>query len=292
MILIRSNLREHIETSFSGLKNQAAAKAFPSPKALSTKLDSLLPTTQKGAHVITVPPAVAALFATAAVDMWLRAIHSFLMSASLQRASPVWASASGYYSSHYSIRAFAHLLGFFQLHHRKRKVHLVLNSGHLVCSFDPKTGSDREHQFYWRSVKADAQFHNDPLFRTNDATSNVAGVPCDSEISLRDYANYADHLGELLPFQPLDVVFLRDRVQFISQIQFTTPPAPQLARFPDIDNVQVLAYHRIVRFRRLLDEILGGGNRFWSLHRAPSWCMGIVNFQLTEQPGLQMLNTG
>ena len=44
-------------------------------------------------------------FAMAAVKMWLRAVHSFLISVSLTKASPIWSSVAGYYSSHYSIRA-------------------------------------------------------------------------------------------------------------------------------------------------------------------------------------------
>ena len=58
-------------------------------------------------------PADAALFGSAAVEMWLKAVHSFLISTSVMKASPVWSAVSGYYSSHYVMRAFSHLFGHF-----------------------------------------------------------------------------------------------------------------------------------------------------------------------------------
>ena len=60
------------------------------------------------------------------------------------------------------------------------------------------------------------------------------------------------------------------------------PPLPRFSKFPDLEYVQVIAYHRIVRFRQLLDEVLGGKNRFWNVHRSPSFSVGYVDFQLVE----------
>ena len=95
------------------------------------------------------------MFTTGAVDIWMRAVHSFLVSASLTDVSSIWSSVAGYYSSHYAVRSIAHLLGFFQLFKGKRIVHLQFLSGQYVCSFDPKKAQDREHKLYWQIVKKD-----------------------------------------------------------------------------------------------------------------------------------------
>jgi len=223
---------------------------------------------------------MAAMFTTAAVEIWMRAVHSFLISASLTGASPIWASAAGYYSSHYSVRAFAHLLGYFQLYRRKRIARLELHAGKFVCYFDPKQATDREHRFYWKVVKQDQHFAADPLFTENDPEVDA------SDVGHRDRANYADHVCQLPKFRPLDVGSLRERVQFISDITFTVPPLPKRSKFPDVEGVQVVAYHRVVRFRQFLDAVLGGGNRFWTVHRSPSWTDGMIDFQLADQATL------
>lgn len=280
---IDQNRQKCLEVAFAQLDTVAAGKAFPPPKSLSTALEEVLPKKSTGVTRVPASPQLAAKFATAAVEVWLRAVHSFLISASLTDASPIWASTSGYYSSHYSVRALAHLLGHFQLFHLKKIVRLELQSGRLVCSFDGKKGRDREHRFYWNVVKQDPYFVSDPLFTDNDP-----GID-DSDVGHRNHANYVDHISRFPVFHALDADTLRHRVQFISQIQFTTPPIPKLSRFPDIESVQVVAYHRIVKFRQVLDEIVSGQHRFWRVHRNPSWTGGMINFQLTEQGGLGSL---
>lgn len=274
-------LKKRLEVVFAPLNRIGAEKAFPSPSSLSDTLEKLIPT--KDVSSVAVRPQVASLFATAAVEVWLRAVHSFLVSASLTDASPIWASATGYYSSHYTVRALAHLLGHFQLFRRKRIVHLDIQKGGCICSFDSKQGADREHRLYWRLVKRDPHFVSDPLFTENNSELDA------SDVGHRDRANYADHLFQFPSFRALDAAVLKVRVQFISQIEFTTPPIPKRSRFPDVESVQVIAYHRIVKFRQFLDEVLGGSNRFWKVHRNPSWSGGMIDFQLTEQVGLASL---
>jgi hypothetical protein len=43
----------------------------------------------------------------------------------------------------------------------------------------------------------------------------------------------------------------------------------------------------LVRYRDLVDDILGGSNRFWSVYRDPPWAREYVNYQLTAQPSLR-----
>lgn len=107
-----------IELIFNCLNKAGASNNFPEPGALSIALNKLIDF-NKGDYSAIINTSDASKFATAAIEMWHRSIHSFLISASLTKSSPIWASVSGYYSSHYSVRAFAHLLGHFQLFKRK-----------------------------------------------------------------------------------------------------------------------------------------------------------------------------
>ena len=107
-----------------------------------------------------------------------------------------------------------------------------------------------------------------------------------SDIRHRNHANYADHLSGYPVFKPLDEVALKERIGFISKIVFDAPPVPRFSKFPDIEYVQLIAYHRIVSFRRLLDEVLGGKNRFWKVNRNPTFASGYIDFQLAEGSGI------
>lgn len=216
------------------------------------------------------------MFSKAGVDTWLRAVHSFLISAALTDVSPIWASVTGYYSSHYSVRAIAHVFGFFQLYGVKQKAQLDLAGNPLNCTYDPKKANDREHRIYWKAVKANPLFANDDLFTENDSSRD----PSDS--GHRDHANYKDFLQTFPVFQPLDREQVRLRIQRISSIKFTVPPIPSVKRYPDVESVQVVAYHRLVRFRDLLDEILGGDNNLWSVHRDPPWARDLIDYQLVD----------
>lgn len=275
MTAIGADLRTHVITSFAPLNSASAANAFPPIATLADTLVSSAPTKMKPIGAVNVPPRVAALFATAAVEMWQRAVHSFLISASLTGTSPLWAAVSGYYSSHYSIRALAHLLGYFQLFRAKSIVRLVVRGGRQTCEYEAKKGDDREHKFYWRTVKADPLFAADSLFTVNDPGIDV------SDVAHRDRANYADHLTTFRQFRPLNLAELGSRIDFVSKIEFSTPPIPRVSKCPDVDNTQVIAYHRLIAFRRIVDEILGGRNRFWNVQRDPVWGKDMLNYQLT-----------
>jgi hypothetical protein len=275
---IQASVQEQLQAVFAPLNTVAAAKAFPAPSTLSKTLGDLI-SKDAGARR-NVDQKIASYFSTAAVDMWLRSVHSFLISASLTEASPIWASVTGYYSSHYAVRSLAHLLGHFQLFRRKRLVELRWERPHYVCLFKSKEAGDAEHKVYWKILKKSIAFQGDALFTENRADDE------DSDARHRNHANYADHLGSYPMFRPLDEQALKDRIEYISKIVFDAPPLPRFSKFPDVEYVQLIAYHRLVRFRRLLDEVLGSKNRFWNVHRTPPFADGYVDFQLTESERL------
>lgn len=279
---INPTVQTHVEMAFDPLKGMAAAHAFPDRGSLSLELGKLVPAKESSSPTVEVKKRIAGLFATASVDMWLRAVHSFLISTSLTTTSDIWASVVGYYSSHYSVRALAHLLGYFQLYTQKRIVKYRFDNGRYLCDYTKKKGADREHTAYWRLVKRDPLFASDQLFTENVSTGNVS-----ADVAHRDRANYIDHLGAFPTFKPLNATELKNRIDRISGIEFTIPPIPDVARYPDVESVQIIAYHRLVRYRDLVDAILGGNNRFWSVHRSPSWAREYVNYQLTEQASLR-----
>lgn len=265
-----------IDLMFRGLNNIAASKRYPIPGSLSMQLNDLVDTTNKDDHSITVQQNTVNLFATAAVEMWHRSVHSFLVSASLTKSSPVWSSVSGYYSSHYSIRGFAHLLGYFQLFNKRRVIQLEIRGGNYYCHISKKDGGDREHKLCWKLVKKYSLFANDPFFTINDDKL------IQSDGAHRNKANYQDHIGRFPKFQPLDEIYLKSRISLISSIELSDAPIPNIEFYPDLENVQLIGYHRLVRFRMFLDEILGGSNRFWSNNRSPEWCPKYLNFQVTQ----------
>lgn len=262
---------QQIEAMFTVLHKQSAAKALPGPGTLSKKLSELVEGAT--ADTSTIDRSTFAFFATASVEMWHRSIHSFLLSASLTKASPLWASVSGYYSSHYTIRAFAHLLGYFQLQRKRRIIKVEISGSRYVCQIIQKQGSDREHKFYWKTVKNHAHFASDPFFTKNEEGQN------NSDSAHRSKANYVDHINRFPPFQVLNENYLKQRVEKIADMEFSDAPIPRVDSYPDTDNVQLIAYHRMIKFRIFLDEILGGKNRFWTVYRNPGWCSDFLDFQ-------------
>ena len=196
---------------FAALNTQSAASALPEPGALSSLLSESVvdadPTT-----IVSAKPKLLTHFATAAVEMWLRSVHSFLISASLTDASPIWASVAGYYSSHYSIRAFAHLFGAFQLHRKRRIVYLDKDGGSLVIRIEKKHGGDGEHKFYWRYVSQHPQLAADPFFY-----AFRDDIPI-SDGAHRSKANYVDHIDRFPVFLPLNAEFLERRIGRISTV--------------------------------------------------------------------------
>lgn len=277
---IDSVLAAHLAEAFAPLNTEAAAHAFPPTAALSAALDKATPSAITGVVPYAKTAAIAKMFTTASVDMWMRGVHSFLISTSLTNVSPIWASVTGYYSSHYTVRSIAHLLGFFQLFSRKRTVRLEYTTGRFVCTFEPKVNHDREHRFYWKVVKSSPLFASDPFF-----TQNLPGE--ESDVSHRDRANYADHLPLFPMFMPLNPEAVKNRIEKISDIEFKAPPIPKVSLYPDIQSVQVIAYHRLVRFRDLVDAVVGTANRFWKVHRDPPWARDFMDFQLVEEPTLR-----
>lgn len=283
---IDPDVENRLRVFFGPLQKRAARGSVPRMGFLSKELTQAIDkagNAGKRAITIAIPQKVAVAFATAAVDIWLRAVHSFLISCALTDASPIWASATGYYSSHYSVRAIAHLLGYFQLFRKKRIVVLDGSGCGYSCQVQSKGAGDREHRFYWRVVKEHRQFASDPLFTANDTGGDA------TDVGHRDRANYADHLGHLPSFEVIDKDKLKLRIAQISKILFDAPPIPRLGSFPDVESVQVVAYHRIVRFRQLLDEGVGVKNRFWNVHRKPQWVGDMMDFQLTAPGGLQAM---
>src|SRR4051794_22938270 len=109
-MIIDDHFRDLLVATFGPLIGRGEGHPFPGPRTLTNLLEHLAPPKNGEKNL---DRDAAACFATAAVDIWLRAVHSFLISASLTESSPIWASISGYYSSHYSVRAIAHLLGYF-----------------------------------------------------------------------------------------------------------------------------------------------------------------------------------
>jgi hypothetical protein len=263
---------KQIELLFEPFKNRAGT--FPSPRALATKLSAVV--SKARSDVIAVPPNTTPLFATAAVEMWLRSLHSFLTSTALTRASVLWASVAGYYASHYSVRAFAHLLGYFHLHHNRRLVKFEVVGRQRVFNIIKKNAGDGEHKVYWRIVKQDSSFASDPFFTFNPERDDV------SDCAHRNFANYVDHINRFREFHEFDAVFITDRIKHLSSLELSSVPIPNRAKYPDVDSVHIIAYHRIVKFRTLVDSILGGKNRFWTANRSPNWCSAFLDFQIVE----------
>lgn len=267
-------LQNQITVMFAALDKQSAANAFPAPSALSSFLTSRC--TPFAQPTVAAKPNELTLFATASVEMWLRAVHSFLISASLTQASPIWSSVAGYYSSHYSIRAFAHLFGFFHMHKMKRLIQIEQQGKGWVLQVGKKNASDREHKLYWKYISDHPELANNPFFYPNRED-----IP-ESDGSHRNKANYADHIHRFPVFKPLDEDYLASRIQRIAEIEFSSVPIPNADRFPDIETVQILAYHRIVKFRQLVDESVGPTHRFWKIQRTPSWVPRTMTFEVVD----------
>ncbi len=264
-----------IELMFSGLNTAAAADSFPKPNSLADELIGVIDL-KKEDYTEIVQQKTVKKFATGAVEMWHRSVHSFLISSSLTKSSPLWSSVAGYYSSHYTMRGFAHLLGHFQLYRKKRIVQLEINGSNYYCHISTKKGGEREHRLCWKLVKKYSAFANNPFFTINDDN-----LP-ESDGAHRNKANYQDHIGRFPKFQPLSEAYLKSRIGLISTMELSDAPIPNVEAYPDLDNVQLIAYHRLVRFRTFLDEILGGSNRFWNVNRKPDWCPSYLDFQLVQ----------
>ena len=267
------SFHKQIQKMFAGV-DTAEADSWPPRGALSNELNSIVTRhslkSKKESFSINVDQNIVNYFAKATIEMWHRSLHSFLISASLTEMSPIWASVSGYYSSHYTIRAFAHMLGYFQLFRNKKIVHLEYNT----CYFDPKTGKDREHIFYWKKVKNHPFFYNNSFFTYNPETDDESTL---SDAMHRNRANYWDLIDQFTSFQILDKQYLRKRINEISGVQLTVATIPSAKEFPNVYKVQLVAYNRLIMFRSFLDHVLDT-NKFWLKHRKPDWCSSFISF--------------
>jgi hypothetical protein len=264
-----------VKRMFESLAHMPAANV-PEVTKLATTLEKLL-NANVGVDTFFVDQSVVKLFATAAIEMWHRAIHSYLMSLSLTDTSHVWCSVSGYYSSHYSVRSLAHVLGIFQLYNKKKIIELDLTGAGNVCNVTGKGKEGREHELYWKMVKSQHPFNSEPLFTTNKDSGTQL-----SDAKHRERANYSDHVNRVPNFAPLDLPFLRERAERIAHISIQDPPIPNYSLYPEIENVQIVAYHRLVRVRNYLDEILGASVNYWNVHRDPPWAREIISYEIVE----------
>lgn len=256
---------------FSELDAQKKPGWLPQPGSLAENLRKRIPI--KGGNSFRLSSSDSILFATAAVEIWLRAVHSFLVSSSLEKASPIWSSISGYYASHYVMRAFAHLHGHFLLRGSRRHVRISHGTrGSFLC--ESKVESSNEHNFYWKLVNSVPKFSQDCLFSDN----NDRLPPSDS--SHRGFANYWDHVNNFHDFMPVNEEYLITRIERVSELITDSPTLPN--KYPDLDSVHIIAYARIVRFRNYVDETIGTKNRYWRYYRNPSWFTKYMDFQAME----------
>jgi hypothetical protein len=265
-----------VELSFGKLDRPSAKMDFPKPGTLSNHFIELLKTAG------TTSPALShqhcAMLASAGVEMWHRSIHSFLWSLALTDGSPLWSSVSGYYASHFAMRAFSHSMGIFKSFTQKKAIQVVNKNGGFVCSL---SRSDLgEHAFYWNAVKG--KISGNPLFHDNNERDTK------SESAHRTFANYTDHVGSFSPVQFPALETVAESVEKISRIRLGSVAPPSRDDFPDLQNVQILAFQRIVAFQDFLDARVSN-NRFWRTHRRPTWCNNVMAFQVENQ-GLEKLN--
>jgi hypothetical protein len=264
-----------IRLMFEPVKTKKATLKIGKPGELSSTLSSLI-TSKSPANTFFVDQSILKLFATATIEMWQRAVHSYLISLSLTNSSDIWASVSGYYSSHYSIRAIAHGHGYFQLFRDKKIVELSIDGKNNVLNISDK-GGKREHQLYWAAVNKHSAFSTLPLF----PSSNLS-APKISDSSHRERANYTDLLNRFGILEPLSVIKIKERASQIASFDIVGTTIPDYSNFPEIDNVQILAYHRIIKFRNYLDQILGTTNYYWTIERDPVWARNIITYEAID----------
>jgi hypothetical protein len=139
-----------IRALFALLHRRAATGTLPPPGTFGAELNEIVQEAERrNQSQVHLTADVAVRFVTAAVEMWQRAIHSYIISALLTNASPMWASVCGYYASHYTVRGIGHLLGFFQLHRKRRIIELLPSGTAFAARIVRKDANTREHKFYW-----------------------------------------------------------------------------------------------------------------------------------------------
>lgn len=264
-----------LELAFGKLDRPSSRLDFPETGALSARLNQLLTEAESAGHgSVSLSHSESAMLASAGVEMWHRAIHSFLWSVALTERSPLWASVTGYYASHFAMRSAAHSMGIFKSFIHRSAIQVVVESGRFICQLP--SSSLGEHAFYWKVVKDHPCFARSPLFRENHERNSR------SDSSHRTYANYTDHVNAFPPFAPIPLDIVTRTVEKISRIRLYSVTEPSRDNFPDLQNVQILAFQRIVAIHDFFDEKVGG-NRFWRAHRRPGWCKDVMIFQVEEQ---------
>src|SRR6266571_1992063 len=198
--------------SFGKLDRSTARLDFPRPGTLSGQFSALI----GGSAAATLSHQHSSMLASAGVEMWHRAIHSYLWSVALTEISPIWASNTGYYASHFVMRAFAHSMGIFKSFTKRAAIQVVLRNGHFVCN--QLTDHGGEHAFYWKAVKGHPKLVSNPLFRENNEREDNKKED-QSDARHRNFATYTDHLNAFVApsFPPAEEVTLR--LEKISRIR-------------------------------------------------------------------------
>ncbi len=259
-----------LDLTFARLDRAGSSIGFPQAGTLAAHISQLI---DDGSS--TLSHENAKLFASASVELWQRAIHSFLWSVALRNYSGIWSSVTGYYASHFVMRAFAHAFGFFKSFTGRRVAQIVVERGGFRVSY-LKEKDNGEHSFYWKVVKEHPDFQNNPLFRRNSERDKT------SDCSHRNFASYTDHIGNFVRLGFPGNEGLSLSIQKISRIRRFAVTEVYRDDYPDLDNVQILAYQRIVTFRDYLDRSVSS-NRFWQAHREPVWCRDLkMDFQLED----------
>lgn len=276
-----------IRAIFDQLKRQKPER--PPPRGvLADTLRSKIKNPAKGG-VFTLIPAEAALFGSAAVEMWLRAVHSFLISNSMMKASPIWSSVAGYYASHYVMRAFSHILGHFLLGRDHLIVQVKLQNGGYSCV--SKKSSPTEHQYYWGLPNREIGAAGTVLFSENKPIKDPKSECTDG--SHRVFANYFDHVNSFTNFEPVNEGYLKTRIEQLSGLVTDSPALPDHNKYPDLDAVHLIAYARIVEFRTCMDNLVGANHKYWAYFREPSWFAKYMDYQVPESAStLSMIGTG
>jgi hypothetical protein len=175
------------------------------------------------------------------------------------------------------MRGLAHLLGHYQLFQRKCQVQLTFDGSRYICTYLKRY--EREHDWYWR-LAADSQIMGpDPFF-----TSRTMSIGLMSDTAHRDRSSYWDHLLQFPNMHDAAKDQVKHRLAKMSKVELSAPPDLREDKFPDPLSVQLAAYQRVARFRRLLDNTLPT-NRMWSVQRNPSWAAGYIDYQLIEPRG-------
>lgn len=273
-----------IRTIFNQLKKQKPERP-PQRGVLADTLRAKIKNPAKGGP-FTLMPAEAALFGSAAVEMWLRAVHSFLISNSMMKASPIWSSVAGYYSSHYVMRAFSHILGHFLLGRDHLAVQVKLLNGGFSCVSNKR--SPAEHQYYWGLPKRELGSSGSVLFSANQKIKDNSEW---TDGSHRVFANYFDHINSFTDFEPMNEGYLKVRIEQLSELVTDSPALPDHKKYPDLDSVHVIAYARIVEFRTCMDNVVGPNHKYWAYFREPSWFTKYMDFQVLGGSTTSTLST-